>query len=234
MQNNNLEKTAFGVVQQASLVEQVRDNILAAIIKGELQPSERLSEAALARRMGVSRGPIREAARLLEQRGFLRSEPRRGFYVRAVTIEDIIHLYELRTCISVFAARKAKKLAKAKDIQTLRGLYNDICALADSPKDLLAPLEANYAFHRFIFKLANNPRFTALLEDAIWEGRQIATLVNQADDTSGNYFVETLLPVINAFENGDCDSVAAAMEEFLRVNNESVLEFFRLYVDSVS
>ncbi|MBT4889321.1 MAG: GntR family transcriptional regulator [Rhodospirillales bacterium] len=229
-----MKKSAFGVVQQASLVEQVRDNILAAIIKGELPPGDRLSESDLARRMGVSRGPVREAARLLEQRGFLRSEPRRGFFVRAVTINDIKNLHELRSCISIYAARKAKEVATAEDIQTLRGLYDGVCAVARGRDDPLAPLEANYAIHRFIFQLTGNPRYTALLEDILWEGRQIASLVNKAEDTSGAYFVETLLPLIDAFENGDAQSVGAAMGEFLQINHESVLEFFELHVDSVS
>jgi len=233
MQETEISKvSSFGIVEQQSLVEQVRDKILGAIVKGELRPDERLSEADLARRMGVSRGPVREAARLLEQRGFLRSEPRRGFFVRALTLDDIEHLYEIRSCLSVYAAKKAKELATPEDIRTLRGLYTAVCAVATGRDDPLAPLEANYAFHRFIFSLTKNPRFIEFYEDMIWEGRQIASIVNLAESTAGAYFVETLLPVIEAFENGDSDQVGRAMAAFLKENHEGILEFYHQYMAS--
>ncbi|NQV45162.1 MAG: GntR family transcriptional regulator [Rhodospirillales bacterium] len=235
MQVNEITKaSAFGVVEQQSLVEQVRDKILGAIVKGELQPDERLSEADLARRMGVSRGPIREAARLLEQRGFLRSEPRRGFFVRALTLDDIEHLHEIRSCLAVHAAKKAKELATPDDIRTLRDLYTAVCAVATGRGDPLAPLEANYAFHRFIFSLTKNPRFIEFYEDMIWEGRQIATIVNLAESTAGAYFVETLLPLVIAFEEEGCDQVGEAMKVFLQVNHEGILEFYHQYMASDS
>ncbi len=220
------QDSAFGIVRQESLVEQVRDRILGAIVKGELQPGERLSEADLARRMGVSRGPVREAARLLEQRGFLRSEPRRGFFVRALTIKDIENLREMRTCLSIYAARKAKENATADDIRILKELFEKVRE-ASASDDHLAPLEATYALHRFIFYLTDNPRFMEFLEDIIWEGRQIATLVNLADQHPGDFFIETLEPFVDAFENGTPDQAAEKMGEYLRINHEGVLEFFR-------
>jgi len=233
-QNEIIDESTFEVVEQQSLVEQVRDKILGAIIKGELQPDERLSEADLARRMGVSRGPVREAARLLEQRGFLRSEPRRGFFVRALTLDAIEHLHEIRSCLSVHAAKKAKEMASPDDIRKLRDLYNAVCAVATGRGDPLAPLEANYAFHRFIFSLTKNPRFIEFFEDMIWEGRQIATIVNLAESAPGAFFIETLLPLLDAFENGDADQVGQAMAVFLQVNHDSVVQFYHQHMATIS
>ena len=228
------QDSSIGVVRQPSLVEQARDRLLGAIIRGELKPGERLSEVEIARRMGISRGPVREAARLLEQRGFLRSEPRRGFFVRAVTVEDIKNLHEVRSCISVYAARSAKENAKPGDIQKIRDLYNDVCAVATGRDDPLAPLEASYALQRAIFRMTNNPRFVEVFENIIWESRQVATLVNIGDAQSGAYYVETLLPLVTAFEKGTPDDVGEAMKEYLRVNFEDLLEYYREHPGTIS
>jgi DNA-binding GntR family transcriptional regulator len=228
------QDSSIEIVQQPSLVEQARDRLLGAIIRGELQPGERLSEVEMARRMGISRGPVREAARLLEQRGFLRSEPRRGFFVRAVTVEDIKNLHEVRSCISVYAARSAKENAKPEEIRKIRDLYNDVCAVATGRDNPLAPLEASYALQRQIFHMTDNPRFVEFFENIIWEGRQVATLVNIGDARSGAYYVETLLPLVKAFEFGTPDEVGEAMKEYLRVNFEDLIEYYRQHPGTIA
>jgi len=73
---------SFHAVSALTLVEQIKEQIQQAITNGKLLPNQRLSESEIASKLGVSRGPVREAARLLEQSGLLISLPRRGFFVR--------------------------------------------------------------------------------------------------------------------------------------------------------
>lgn len=84
---------SFHAVPTLTLVTQVKEQIQHAITTGELLPNQRLVEGEIAQKLGVSRGPVREAARLLEQSGLLISLPRRGFFVRQFEEREIKDLY---------------------------------------------------------------------------------------------------------------------------------------------
>ena len=72
--------------------------------EGRLPPGSKVVEAGIARELGVSRAPVREAARLLEQQGLLVASPRRGFFVRKFAADDIDDIYDLRLCVERHAA----------------------------------------------------------------------------------------------------------------------------------
>jgi len=108
MPNDEPKKSQFEQLRQTDLVEQVRDKLVAAIATGELEPGQRIVEAELARRMGISRGPIREAARLLQQWGILSSEARRGFFVRKVSLEEIDNLVDYRILLGDLCCQKGR------------------------------------------------------------------------------------------------------------------------------
>ena len=103
-------------VSTSSLVEQVRDQMQDAITNGTFQPGDRIVESDVAATLGVSRGPVREAARLLEQKGLVVSIPRRGFFVREFSRTQIEDLYELREWIQVAAVRCAVDRATDTDL----------------------------------------------------------------------------------------------------------------------
>ena len=86
------------------LRELVCENIRQAIIDGTFSPGERLMEIQLADEMGVSRTPVREAIRKLEQEGFVVMIPRRGTYVADISIKDITEIYEIRISLDILAA----------------------------------------------------------------------------------------------------------------------------------
>ncbi len=85
--------------RQRSLTSQVREELERMILKGDIEAGARLNENALAERMGVSRGPVREAARALERDGLLTTITNRGSFVRELSIEDASELYELRALL---------------------------------------------------------------------------------------------------------------------------------------
>ncbi len=218
--------SSLGVLWQTNLVEQIRDRLLSAIVKGELKPGERLVEVELARRLGVSRGPIREAARLLEQRGFLRSEPRRGFFVRAFSLDDIDAIFELRSCIQLHTAEKVLSRASDDDVKTLGRLFEAIETAAAKKQDPIASTEANFAFHRFLLELTGNPRFVEVYESLIWETRQIATIVNAEDETAGEFFVHHARQVLEALKAKDVQQLEGALRTYLDASRDSLKDFF--------
>jgi DNA-binding GntR family transcriptional regulator len=106
-----------------SLSEAVRDRLLRLIAKGELQPGDRLNEVHLADGFGISRGPIREAARELEGQGFLVSRPNQGFYVANFTPREIRDIYEAKDWLE---AAFISDIAAHVEIATRRAILADI------------------------------------------------------------------------------------------------------------
>jgi len=101
-----------------TLSEAVSDRLLRLIAQGELKPGDRLNEVHLAVRFGVSRGPVREAARELEGKGVLQSRPRLGFYVATVTSREIVDVYEAKrwledALVADFAAHTGTAVRKS-------------------------------------------------------------------------------------------------------------------------
>ncbi|MGR3408557.1 GntR family transcriptional regulator, partial [Roseovarius indicus] len=89
----------FQPLARDALSQRIARMLTDAIVSGKLKPGERVAESVIAREFGVSRAPVREAARLLESAGLLVSHANRGFFVRTIDAEDLDSLYELRLCI---------------------------------------------------------------------------------------------------------------------------------------
>ncbi len=223
-------KSQFVELPQSNLSEQVKDRLLAAIASGELAPGERVVEADLARRMGISRGPVREAARLLQQWGILSSQARRGFFVRELSLEEIDHLADYRICLESYAAKKAAARASRSDINRLRELYREILEAEKKwGTEPLAAFEATIQFHRFIFALSGNPRLAEAFDGLLVQIRQIATLVNIADEASESFFGKHLLRIVEAFESGDPARVETCVVKYLAFSRDATKKFYMDY-----
>jgi DNA-binding GntR family transcriptional regulator len=89
-----------------SLPEQIAESIGASIIRGELDPGKRIHEQELAARFSVSRGPAREALRILERDGLVQIHARRGAHVTALTVDEVEEVFEMRAALLGLAARR--------------------------------------------------------------------------------------------------------------------------------
>jgi DNA-binding GntR family transcriptional regulator len=106
-----------------TIPEQIADDVSNAIINVEYRGGERIREQDLATLYGVSRGPVREAIRALQERGLVNFFPRRGAYVVNVTLDTIIEVFNVRACLMGLAARD---LARRKDAQFVADLRTGI------------------------------------------------------------------------------------------------------------
>src|SRR5919202_6686418 len=93
--------------EHPSLQEKVYDHLKQAILAGEIQPGERLLETRLAKSLGVSRIPVREAIRKLEREGLIVAFPRRGVYASSLSPRDVDEVYAVRAVLEGLAARLA-------------------------------------------------------------------------------------------------------------------------------
>ena len=152
------------LVRNASVV--ATELIREAIVDGRLEPGERLKEEELAREMGISRTPIREALLMLQAEGLVVAIPNRGAMVRVHTPEDLDDLYQLRALLEGYAARRAAMRISREQVEELRGSCDRFDHL--SPEHELRELvHENMLFHSTIIDAAGSARLTSMVKRVI-------------------------------------------------------------------
>jgi DNA-binding GntR family transcriptional regulator len=142
------------------------DLIRDAIADGRLEPGRRLKEEELARELGISRTPVREALLVLQTEGVLESAPNRGATVRAYEADDLDDLYQLRAVLEGFAARRAATRISAPDVTRLRESCERFVALrADA--DVAELVRENMLFHDVILDAASSERLTQMVRKVV-------------------------------------------------------------------
>ena len=135
-----------------------------AILKGDLKPGERLMELQLASRLGVSRTPIREAIRMLEQEGLAVTVPRKGAEVAKMTEKDMEDVLQIRRALDELAVRLACDKMTERQLlelqQAARGFED-----STRSRDVKKVAQADVAFHDAIYKAADNPKLMNMLNN---------------------------------------------------------------------
>ena len=151
----------IALLRSSSLPTLVQRELERMILAGELSVGAKLNEASVAERLGVSRGPVREAFRALEAAGLVRLEKNRGVFVRQVGLDEADEIYDLRAVLDDYAGRLAAQNAGAPDVADLR-LRLERMERAVGRGDLDAYHEANLGFHDRLVELAGNAKLLAL------------------------------------------------------------------------
>ena len=131
------------------------------ITLGELAPGDKLNEAALAERLGVSRGPVREAFRMLEEAGLLTLKKNRGVYVRQVPLDEALEIYELRAMMEAEVGALLASRASAEQIAALQTLLDSMEA-AVAASDAPLYFQLNVEFHETLVSFAGNKKMSLL------------------------------------------------------------------------
>ncbi|MDI7260380.1 MAG: GntR family transcriptional regulator [Thermodesulfobacteriota bacterium] len=132
-----------------------------AILEGKIRPGDRLIEDELSKGFGVSRGPIREALRLLEKDGLIRRVPRKGAIVQWISKEDISEIYEIVAILEGLAARNFCKGATGDELAKLRQIYQEMETQVKK-NNVLKYQKLNREFHEMIVLGSNNKKVKAI------------------------------------------------------------------------
>ena len=135
-----------------------------AILKGDLQPGERLMELQLAAKLGVSRTPIREAIRMLEQEGLAITIPRKGAEVAKMTLKGMEDVLEIREALDELAVQLACARITEEQLSLLKDRKKEFEHSLKSGK-LKAIAEADVKFHDVIYEATGNPKLVNLLNN---------------------------------------------------------------------
>jgi DNA-binding GntR family transcriptional regulator len=166
----------FHPVENSGLRHEISDMLRDAIWNGRLRPGQRLNEQWLSTEMGVSRPPLREAIRVLEQEGLVVSIPRRGAFVRRLAGQDIYEIYVVRCALEGMAAELLVASGAAEDIAELEGMIDRVEARPGT--DLRAKIDEDLQFHRRLVQLSGNGRLASMWEKQAGQLRLALTLVD--------------------------------------------------------
>jgi DNA-binding GntR family transcriptional regulator len=144
-----------------SLTAIVREQIEQKIFNGEFKAGERLIENTLATNLNVSRGPIREATRQLAEAGLLTIIKNRGVFVRKVSLEEVLNLYDVRSGLARVAGRLAALRATPEQIEGLWGIWEKMESTRKA-RQTDDYYELNIRFHAALIEATANPRLIDL------------------------------------------------------------------------
>ena len=130
------------------------------ILAGDLAAGAKLNEASVADLLGVSRGPVREAFRALEESGLVRLEKNRGVFVRQISVAEADEIYEVRAALDEWVGRRLAQTATAGELKELRGIVDRMDrAAAKNDVDAYYPL--NLEFHDRLVAFTGNAKLLA-------------------------------------------------------------------------
>lgn len=139
--------------QRGSSGEDAYVALYEAMLSGELKPGDRIREAEIAKMLGMSRTPVREAMRQLETQGLLSHQPRKGVTIRKLDHSAITELYLVRVTLEGMAAAEAARHASEAEIEALQDMVASDAMVQADPVRLS---RTNRVFHQTIYRAAHN------------------------------------------------------------------------------
>lgn len=198
-----------GPLSRSVLADQVKDRILEDILGGRHQPGSRIIETKIARELGTSQAPVREALRGLEALGVVEITPFRGSRVRRPSRREILEAYAVRSSLEALGARQAVGRMTDADVADLAGHLEAMRAAARAD-DGRALAEADARFHGRIVELADNGTLEKVWRSLEPFSRTYLTLTIPGADR--HWSAELHAPILEALERRDTDRVVEALE----------------------
>jgi DNA-binding GntR family transcriptional regulator len=211
----NVEETEDAVSRADSAAERIR----ALLIAGELVPGQRLSEAAMSERLGVSRNTLREAFRMLTHERLLTHKPHAGVFVVVPSLAAIIDIYRVRRMIECEAIRQAPPRHPAS--RRMRAAVDTALAGRDAG-DWLAVGTANMEFHSAIVALADSDHLDRLYSNMSAELRLAFGTLDDPEFVHRPY-VELNAALLDLYLSGDASAAADALDDYLVQSERTVL-----------
>ncbi len=171
-------------VRATSLGKLVRDDVLGMILRGDIQPGQRINEPDIAGRLGVSRVPVREALRELESSGLVEARKHSGVFVRQLGAEEVRGLYELRAVLDGFCGRQAALLPDAQRMPLADALDSSVARMQQAVEQdsVSAYYAENLRFHWLMVEAAGNAAVTETYRNIV-QKLHLARLTTLSRDT---------------------------------------------------
>jgi DNA-binding GntR family transcriptional regulator len=197
-----------GGIERSVLADQVKDHLLQEILAGRYPPHSRIVETRVARELGTSQAPVREALRGLEALGVVEILPFKGARVRRPTAHELLEAYAVRAELEALGARLGVPRMTDPDLADLEALYDRMQRAAEAG-DRHEVAVADATFHARLLRLAGNATLERVWRSLEPFSRTYITLVAPGADA---HWTADLHPrIIAALRVRDPEAVAAAL-----------------------
>lgn len=200
------------------LARLVQKEIERQILSGELQAGARLNELEIAKNLGISRAPVRECLRILEQAGLVVSRKNYGVFVRVVSIEEAREIYQARSYIDAGVGQELARSITARDLARLEEMVERMES-AFAAGDAATYHELNVAFHERMVEIAGNRKLVEIYRNLLNELAlyrrhslgQPGAMRSSVDEHRG---------ILAAIRAGDSDAAGKAMRDHILASHE--------------
>jgi phosphonate utilization transcriptional regulator len=219
---NALPHPTIALLQSSSLANVVQQEIERAILAGEYAPGSKLIEATLATKLGVSRGPVREAFRMLEEAGLVRTEKNRGVYVRDIPMDEAVEIFDLRAAMDELVGRQLAANITTAQLKEVRGLV-DAMEKAVKAEDAYNYHLLNLKFHDRLVEMAGNRKLTSIYRKLIKE-LSLFRRLNLADGWLLPISAGEHRGILKAISSGDPDAAGKSMFQHVMDSKERTIQ----------
>jgi DNA-binding GntR family transcriptional regulator len=200
--------TRQGAISRSVLSDQVKDRLLQAILDGRYPPGARIVETRVARELGTSQAPVREALRDLEALGVVETTAFRGARVRRPSTAELLEAFVVRAELESLAARSAIPGITDADLEELAAHVAEMQRSADAG-DAHAEAMADAAFHRRIIELSGNTTLVRVWQKLEPFSRTYITIESPGADR--RRIADQHIPVLDALRRRDADLATAVL-----------------------
>jgi DNA-binding GntR family transcriptional regulator len=212
----NISTTHSQPVEAVRTFRQQAYNVVKArILNRDLKPGQNITDSQIAAELNISRTPVREALRELEHEGFLINQPRQGWRVYSLSLEDIHEIFDIKVALEGMLARQAAQCTDSEKQATLREAIEQM-KQAVALHDYAAWRQADIELHRAIFAMGMNGQADRIIDNLNeqWYRLRIGFLALQGRTEQSCREHE---PVVTAILAGDGDAAESQMR--LHINN---------------
>ena len=212
----------IALLQSSSLVNVVHGELEKMILSGKLAPGEKLTELTLAAKLGVSRGPLREAFRMLEEAGLVKITKNRGVFVRDIAVDEAIEIFDLRAAMDELVGRRLAENITGPQLKEIRGMV-DAMERTVKDKDAYHYHLLNLKFHDRLVELAGNRKLTEIYRKLIKE-LSLFRRLNLEDGWLMPISATEHRQIVKAIASGDADIAGKAMFDHVMDSKERTIE----------
>ncbi|MCU0604182.1 MAG: GntR family transcriptional regulator [Desulfobacterales bacterium] len=213
--------------EHENLDQKVYQILKAMIMDRQLLPGRKIPQEKLAVDLGISRTPLVNALKFLEQEKLVQSVPRRGFFVRLFTKSEMIAIFELREVLEGLAARRAAEQITAREVTHLKGFFRQFAG-ARTIGDLKVYAREDRRFHKFVSETGSKEFLKSILEtyniiSFSYQSELSEGLVRPPEET-----IQEHMAIIEAISKRD----AAAAERLMRRHLSNSIAVLKMTVES--
>lgn len=213
----------FSIQKPIPYYEQFYHSIKKMIFEGTFKPGERIIENQLAKEFGVSKSPIREAIRMLENEGLVVTDEKSRVKVYEPAIQDVEEIYFCRMALESFAVERMTSMATEEEIQAIRQLLQETAEAIENERSAEVVVTLNERFHHLIIAYTQNKRLQKQL-DGLKSLTHFFRILNLEGENRAEVILEQHHKIFGYIQNREGEKAAEEMISHLKLDLDHLKE----------